>query len=89
MDNQNKKSPRKRARKPDGKFKGDNPLTPDVNEAWEPTEIESTLPKKKDYSVKKKVNTLSTNSAGKYHFGKKLRPNLGKCKVISGGKEQK
>ena len=28
-------SPRKRARNADGTFKGDDPSTPDVNEAWE------------------------------------------------------
>ena len=34
-----------RARKPDGKFKGDNPATPGLNEAWEATDIAEALPK--------------------------------------------
>ena len=59
--------PRKRARNQEGQFKGDNPLTPGVNEAWEPTEVEAALPKKENpYAVKQKVDGLSSNTAGKY-----------------------
>ena len=68
---------RRRARKPDGQFKGDNPSTPEVNEAWEPTEVEATLPKKKlpKYTPKPKVSATST--AGKYGVKAKVRPGLG------------
>ena len=66
---------RRRARKPDGTFKGDLPGT-ETNEAWEPTPIESALPKEENdkYTVKPKVDGVSSNSAGKY--GKK--PKVGK-----------
>ena len=30
--------PRKRARNPKGRYEGDDPSTPDMNEAWELTE---------------------------------------------------
>ena len=44
---------RRRARKPDGKYQGDNPTTPGLNEAWESTDIEEALPKKENpYAVK-------------------------------------
>lgn len=68
---------RRRARKSDGKFKGDNPATPDVNEAWEPTELESALPKKKDYSIKQKIKGPSSANAGKYGHKPKTRPTFG------------
>ena len=69
----------KRARKSDGKFKGDNPSTPDVNEAWEPIDVAPALPKK-DYSPKTKVQGVSNNTAGKYGKGPKVtRPGIGKA----------
>ena len=68
---------RRRARKADGKFQGDNPATPGVNEAWEPTEVESALPKKKDYSVKQKIGGPSSADAGKYGKKPKTRPTFG------------
>ena len=38
---------RKRARTEDGKFRGDDPSTPDVNEAWEePVTAKKLQPKK-------------------------------------------
>ena len=67
---------RRRARKADGQFKGDDPSTPDLNEAWEPTEVEAALPKTKDYSVKSKVAPQS--SAGKYSKKPAVRPTFGK-----------
>ena len=73
---QKKKVSRKRARTADGKFKGDNPLTPDVNEAWEPTEVSEGLPKKNPYSVKKKINT-SNKTAGKYSKKSTIKPTFG------------
>ena len=71
-----KKPSRKRARTADGKFKGDNPLTPDVNEAWEPTEVSEGLPKTNPYSVKQKIST-SNKSAGKYSKKPTIRPTFG------------
>ena len=71
-----KKSPRKRARTSDGKFKGDNPLTPDVNEAWEPVEASAALPKKNNYKTRKKINTSGNNTAGKYSKTSKTRPSF-------------
>ena len=69
---------RRRARQPDGSFKGDNPSTPGLNEAWEPTPIEAALPKEK-YAQKEKISTVSSNSAGKYSSSPKVtRPGLGK-----------
>lgn len=69
---------RRRARQPDGSFKGDNPATPGLNEAWEPTPIEAALPKEK-YAPKEKISTVSSNSAGKYSSGSKVtKPGLGK-----------
>ena len=43
---------RKRARTKGGKFRGDNPSTPDVNEAWEDTTVAT-----KKAPVKKKTVT--------------------------------
>ena len=69
---------RKRARKADGQFKGDNPSTPELNEAWEPEEVTEALPKKNDYSVKKKVEGPSGNTAGKYSRKDRVKPTFGK-----------
>lgn len=76
MTNSNKPDPakRKRARKPDGQFKGDNPSTPGLNEAWEPTGVEEALPKEISYEIKQKVDGISNNSAGKYEKKSKVRP---------------
>lgn len=65
---------RRRARKSDGTFKGDNPATT-TNEAWEATEI-SAKPEGK-YEVKPKVNGISGAGAGKYSKKPKLRPTFG------------
>lgn len=65
---------RRRARTPEGHFKADDPTTP-VNEAWEPVEIEDTLEKEIDYTVKPKVSATST--AGKYNKKTKSRPTFG------------
>ena len=56
---------RRRARKPDGKFQGDDPSTP-ANEAWEAVPVEAALPKKKATTVKPKVSGISNDTAGKY-----------------------
>lgn len=69
---------RRRARKPDGKFKGDNPATPGLNEAWEPVGIEEALPKKENkYAVKQKVSGTSDDTAGKYSKKSKVKPTFG------------
>ena len=64
---------RQRARKGDGKFKGDKGL----NEAWVPTDVEEALPKENDYAVKKQVEGTSQPSAGKYGKREKIRPTFG------------
>ena len=64
---------RRRARKPDGKFQGDNPNTV-TNEAWESTDIAEALPKENTYSVKQQVSGTSEPSAGKYSKKSKIRP---------------
>ena len=69
------KPKRRRARKPDGKFQGDNPNTT-ANEAWEPTDVAPTK-KKVDHSVKPKVSGVSKNTAGKYSKKDKVRPTFG------------
>jgi len=76
MTEQPKKPARRRARKPDGKFQGDNPATPEINEAWEPTEMEEALPKKNDYAIKPKVKP--TGEAGPYSKKPGIRPTFGK-----------
>ena len=89
MDNNNDKrtkpspsssqSRRKRARKPDGKFQGDNPTTPELNEAWEPTDVsEVVTPKEVKYEVKPKVGGTSKSTAGKYGKKPKVTPTFGK-----------
>jgi len=65
--------PRRRARKLDGKFKGDQGL----NEAWVPTDIEEALPKEKDYSVRKLIDGTSKPTAGKYSKKPSTRPTFG------------
>ena len=79
MTNSNPAPKRRRARKPDGKFQGDNPATPELNEAWEPTGIEAALPKKNPYEVKPKVSGTSQDTAGKYSKKAKVKPTFGKA----------
>ena len=69
---------RRRARKSDGTFQGNNPET-EVNEAWEPVEVTEALPKK-DYSIKQKVEGPAKDTAGKYSKNNKksVRPGFGK-----------
>jgi len=81
---ENNKTPRparRRARKVDGTFKGDNPATPELNEAWEPTEVAEALPAKPvKYQVKQKVNGMSKDTAGKYGKARKVsKPTFGKA----------
>ena len=78
MTNSNPAPKRRRARKADGKYQGDNPTTPGLNEAWEPTGIEEALPKTNAYEVKPKVSGTSQDSAGKYSKKAKVTPTFGK-----------
>ena len=79
MDSNPTPKPRKRARKPDGKFQGDNPATPGLNEAWEPTDIAPALPKKSALQGPK-VSGITQDSAGKYSKKPKVsRPGIGKA----------
>ena len=72
-----KKPARRRARKPDGKYQGDNPET-SVNEAWEPIEVDQAIGEKTvDYSVRPKVGGTSEPTAGKYSPKPKVRPTFG------------
>ncbi len=77
--NSNNQPPRRRrARKADGSFQGDNPTTPGLNEAWEPTPVDTLLPKEK-YAPTPKVTGIGNNTAGKYSSSPKVtRPGLGK-----------
>ena len=78
MTNSNPAPKRRRARKPDGKFKGDSPSNPGLNQAWESTDIESALPKKPNpYEVKQKVTGTSSDTAGKYTKKPKVKPTFG------------
>lgn len=69
---------RRRARKPDGQYKADNPDTV-TNEAWLPLEVVDSLVDKPagKYEVKPKVNGTSGDSAGKYSKKPKVRPTFG------------
>ena len=69
---------RRRSRKSDGTFRGDNPDTPGLNEAWEPTDIAEVVGEKEvDYKVKPKVTGTSDPTAGKYSKKGKIRPTFG------------
>ena len=73
MDN-NSKPQRRRARKPDGKYKGDAGL----NEAWEATPVDRALSDNSvEYSIKPKVSGPSKSTAGKYSKKDKVRPTFG------------
>lgn len=79
MDSNNNPAPkRRRARKPDGKFQGDNPATPGINEAWIPTDLAPALPKQ-SVMQKEKIAGISNDTAGKYAKKPKVnRPGIGK-----------
>jgi hypothetical protein len=80
MDNNNSspKPRRKRARKPNGSFQGDNPSTPEHNEAWEAVELAEEVGEKTvKYSVEQKVTSTSEPTAGKYGKKGKIRPTFG------------
>jgi hypothetical protein len=74
---------RSRARKPDGKYQGENPDTPQLNEAWVPTEVAEGLPKEIDYTIKQKVSGTSQPTAGKYaKDSNPIRPTFGGVTTI-------
>ena len=79
MDNNNKPQPRRRrARKSDGTFQGDNPATPGLNEAWEPTDVAEVVKEKEvKYTINQKVTGTSEPTAGKYSKKQKIRPTFG------------
>lgn len=61
---------KRRARKPDGTFKGDT--QPEVNQAWEPAEVPVREPLK--YSITTKVTGMGSDTAGKYAKKPSIRP---------------
>ena len=74
---------RRRARKADGSFKGDNPATPH-NEAYESTPIEDALSNNSvTYGVKQKVDSTSKSTPGKYSKKGRVRPTFGNVTSIS------
>ena len=78
MTDSNPSPKRRRARKADGSYKGDNPATPNLNEAWEATPIDRALTDSSvGYGVKQKVEGTSKPSAGKYGKKSKVRPTFG------------
>tara|TARA_R110000824_G_scaffold107546_1_gene253885 strand:+ start:28 stop:258 length:231 start_codon:yes stop_codon:yes gene_type:complete len=48
-------APRKRARTKKGEFRGDNPSTPNINEAWEETPVAKKAPAKETTAKKDPV----------------------------------
>ena len=54
---------RKRARTEDGKFRGDDPSTPNVNEAWEDEPVTEKKTATKKTAAKKKAAPKKTVSA--------------------------
>ena len=77
MDSNPTPSKRRRARKADGKYQGDNPATPH-NEAYEALPIEDALSTNEvTYGVKQKVDGSSKPTAGKYAKKGKVRPTFG------------
>ena len=72
------KPSRRRARKADGKYQGDNPDTV-TNEAWEPINLDQAVGKTDvKYAVKQKVDATSAASSGKYAKKGKVNPTFGK-----------
>lgn len=83
MENKTPRPARRRARKPDGTFQGDNPTTPELNEAWEPVDVARAVkPKTATYGVKDRINGTSEPTAGKYGKKEKVRPTFGKVSTI-------
>ncbi len=72
---------RRRARQSDGKYQGENPATPDLNIAWEPTEVEPVIKEAGKYAIKPQVtgSSQAQDEAGKYSNkdSQKLRPTFG------------
>ena len=78
----NNNKPRRRARKPNGTYRGDDPATP-LNEAWEPTDVDAALPKDVKYTIKPKVSGTSNPTAGKYAKKEGVRPTFGNVRSIT------
>jgi hypothetical protein len=76
--NKGAKQPRRsRARQVDGTYRGDNPETPGLNEAWVSQDIEAGLEKEVKYTVKPKVTGASNATSGKYGKRDSIRPGFG------------
>lgn len=74
---------RRRARKPNGSFKADNPQTAH-NEAYEAISIDESLSTNQvSYGVKQKVVGTSKPTAGKYGKKEKIRPTFGNVTSIT------
>lgn len=71
--NNNKSSQpnRSRARELDGKYKGGS----ETGEAWIPTEVEASMEKEIDYSIKPTIRP--SGDAGAYSRKPKIRPSFG------------
>ena len=83
QDNSQPANKRRRARKPNGSYKGDTPETP-RNEAWDPIELDEEVSSGVvGYSVKTKVEGTSKSTAGKYGKKPKIRPTFGSVTSIS------
>ena len=78
------KQPRRsRARQSDGTYRGDNPQTPGLNEAWVATEVETGLEKEVKYTVKPKVTGTTNETTGKYTKKGAIRPTFGTVHTIT------
>ena len=81
-DSNNQAPKRRRARKDDGSFRADNPVTPH-NEAWESVDLaESVSPKEFKHTVKQKVGGTSDATTGKYSKKSKIRPTFGSVTTV-------
>lgn len=78
-----KPSRRSRARQSDGTYRGDNPTTPGINEAWVATDVEAGLEKEIKYTVKPKVTGTTNETAGKYAKRDTLKPAFGTVHTIT------
>jgi len=60
--------PRKRARTKKGEFRGDNPSTPDINEAWEDTTVATKKAPAKKKAATKPVTKKAPATKAKAGF---------------------
>lgn len=82
MTDSNNRPQRRRARKDDGSFRADNPVTPH-NEAWEAVDLAGSVsPKEVKHTVKQKVGGTSEATPGKYSKKSKIRPTFGSVTTV-------